>query len=62
MNERVEVFLDNVLTLAGEPADAVREEVRGMLSDCEQLFRAQEANKWDEGRSSTRMSCALPCA
>jgi hypothetical protein len=45
MDERVETFLADVMALEGEPANTVREAVRGVLADCEQLFRAQEANK-----------------
>lgn len=45
MDEHIEAFLAEVLALEGEPADAVREGVRGVLADCERLFRAREANK-----------------
>lgn len=45
MDERVEAFLADVLALEGEPADDVCEGVRGVLNDCEQLFRVQESNK-----------------
>jgi hypothetical protein len=45
MDERVEAFLADVLALEGEEANAMREGVRGVLADYEQLFRAQEVNK-----------------
>jgi hypothetical protein len=40
MDERVEAFLADVLALEGEEANAMREGVRGALTDYEQLFRA----------------------
>jgi len=45
MDERVEAFLADVLSLEGEEANAVREAVRIALTDYEQVFRAQEVNK-----------------
>ena len=45
MDERVEAFLADVLSLEGEEASAVREAVRVALADYEQVFRAQEVNK-----------------
>jgi hypothetical protein len=45
MDERVEAFLADVLSLEGEEASAIRETVRVALSDYEQVFRAQEVNK-----------------
>ena len=45
MDERVEAFLADVLALEGEEANALRQGVRGALTDYEQLFRAQEINK-----------------
>jgi hypothetical protein len=45
MDERIESFLADVLALEGENANAIREAVRVALSDCEQIFRAQEVNK-----------------
>jgi hypothetical protein len=45
MDERIESFLADVLALAGEEPDAVREGVRVALGDCEAIFRAQEDNK-----------------
>ena len=45
MDQRIEAFLADVLALAGEDPDAVREGVRVALADCEAIFRAQEPNK-----------------
>jgi hypothetical protein len=45
MDQRIEAFLADVLALAGESPDAIREGVRVALADCEAIFRAQEANK-----------------
>ena len=45
MDQRIESFLTDVLALAGEELDAVREGVRVALADCEALFRVQETNK-----------------
>ena len=38
-------FLTDVLALAGEDPDAVREGVRVALADCEAIFRVREDNK-----------------
>ena len=40
-----EPFLGDILALAGEEPDAVREGVRVALAKCEAIFRLQEANK-----------------
>jgi hypothetical protein len=45
MDDRVEAFLADVLALEGEEASAIREAVRVALTDCEQVFQAQEVNK-----------------
>jgi hypothetical protein len=45
MDERIEDFLADVFALEGEEVNAIREGVRGILADYEQLFRAQEVNK-----------------
>jgi hypothetical protein len=45
MDQRIESFLADVLALAGENPDAIREGVRVALADCEAIFRAQETNK-----------------
>jgi hypothetical protein len=45
MDQRIEAFLADVLALAGENPDAIREGVRVAFADCEEIFRAQETNK-----------------
>ena len=45
MDQRIEAFLADVLALAGEEPDAVRDGVGVALADCEAIFRAQEVNK-----------------
>ena len=45
MDQRIEAFLADVLALAREDPDAVREGVGVALADCEAIFRAQETNK-----------------
>jgi ethanolamine utilization microcompartment shell protein EutL len=45
VDQRIESFLADVLALAGEDPDAIREGVRVALADCEEVFRAQETNK-----------------
>ena len=45
MDQRIESLLADVLALAGEEPDAIREGVRVAFADCEAIFRAQEANK-----------------
>jgi hypothetical protein len=45
MDQRIESFLTDVLALAGEEPDAVRDSVRVALADCEALFRVREPNK-----------------
>jgi hypothetical protein len=40
MDQRIESFLADVLALAGEELDAVREGVRVALVDCEAIIRA----------------------
>jgi hypothetical protein len=45
MDQRIESFLADVLALAREDPDAIREGVRVALADCEAIFRAQEPNK-----------------
>jgi hypothetical protein len=52
MDQRIEAFLADVLALHGESPEAIREWVRTALTDCEAIFRAQEANK--------RLPLALP--
>jgi hypothetical protein len=45
MDQRIESFLADVLALAGETPESIREGVRVALADCEEIFRAQETNK-----------------
>jgi hypothetical protein len=45
MDQRIESFLADVLALAGETPESIREGVRVALADCEEVFRAQETNK-----------------
>jgi hypothetical protein len=45
MDQRIESFLADVLALAGEAPDAVREGVRIALADCEAIFRTREENR-----------------
>jgi hypothetical protein len=45
MDQRIESFLTDVLALAGEDPEAIREGVRVALADCEALFRVREPNK-----------------
>ncbi len=45
MDQRIESFLGDVLALAGDEPDAVREGMHVALADCEAIFRAQEVNK-----------------
>ena len=42
---RVESFLADVLALEGENPDAIRKGVHVALSDCEEIFKAQEVNR-----------------
>jgi hypothetical protein len=44
MDQRIELFLTDVLALAGEDPEAVREGVRVALADCEAIFPAREDN------------------
>ena len=59
MDQRIESFLTDVLALAGEDPDAVREGVRVALADCEAIFRAREDNKRmkDQAARACRMLC-----
>ena len=45
MDQRIEYFLTDVLALAGEEPEAVRQGVRRALGDCEAIFRAQQRYK-----------------
>jgi hypothetical protein len=59
MDQRIEAFLADVLALAGEEPEAVREGVRVALTDCEALFRAQEPKKRmkDQAARACRALC-----
>jgi hypothetical protein len=58
MDQRIEAFLADVLALAGEEPEAVRQGVRVALADCEAIFRAQETNKRMKDQAA-RVSRAL---
>jgi hypothetical protein len=45
MDDRIESFLADVLALEGENSTAIREGVRIVLTDYEQIFRAQEVHQ-----------------
>jgi hypothetical protein len=45
MDRRIEAFLADVLALAGEEPDAIREGVGVALAKCETFFRLQETKK-----------------
>jgi hypothetical protein len=45
MDERIELFLADVLALEGEKPEAIRQGVRTALTDCEAIYRAQETNR-----------------
>ena len=57
MDQRIEFFLADVLALAGEDLDAIREGVRVAFADCEATFRAQETNKRVRDRAA--LACVL---
>jgi hypothetical protein len=59
MDQRVESFLADVLALAGENPDAIREGVRVALADCEALFRVREPNK--RMRDKAALACRALC-
>jgi hypothetical protein len=52
MDQRIEAFLADVLALAGEEPDAVREGVRVALAKCEAIFRLQEPKKRMRGQAA----------
>ena len=62
MDQRIESFLTDVLALAGEDPEAIREGVRVALADCEEIFRAQEEKKRISlgTLSCPRLLCRLP--
>ena len=59
MDQRIESFLGDVLALAGEEPDAIREGVPVALADCEAIFRAQETNK--RMRDQAARVCRVLC-
>ena len=59
MDQRIEAFLADVLALAGEEPDAVREGVRVALAECEAIFRLQEPKK---RMRTKRLTLAARCA
>ena len=62
MDQRIESFLADVLALAGDAPDAIREGVRVALADCGAIFRAQEVNKRNEGKGCSRLPRLQLCA
>ena len=58
MDQRIEAFLTDVLALAGEDPDAVREGVRSALADCEAIFRVK--TQAHEGQGRSRLPRAVP--
>jgi hypothetical protein len=59
MDQRIEAFLADVLALAGENPDAIRDGVCVALADCEAIFRAQETNK--RMRDKAALACRSLC-
>jgi hypothetical protein len=59
MDQRIESFLADVLALAGEEPDAVRQGVRVALAKCEAIFRLQEPKKRMRAK---RLTPAARCA
>ena len=59
MDQRIESFLADVLALAGEEPDVVRDEVRIALGDYAAIFWAQEPNKLmkDKAAQACRVLC-----
>ena len=59
MDNRIEAFLADVLTVEGEELDAIRAGVRVALGEAETIFRAREAN----GRTKDKAAhaCAALC-
>jgi hypothetical protein len=59
MDQRIEAFLADVLALAGEEPDAVREGVQDALADCEAIFRLEEPKK--RIRDQAARACRALC-
>ena len=60
MDQRIESFLADVLALAGEEPDVVRDEVRVALGDYEAIFWAQEPNKLMKDKAARGCRVAMP--
>jgi hypothetical protein len=58
-DQRIESFLGDVLALAGEEPDAVREGVRVTLAKCEAIFRLQEPKR--RMRDQAAHACRALC-
>jgi hypothetical protein len=61
MVQRIEAFLADVLALAGEDLDAVREGVRVALASCEALFRVRDRRALEARAERHRPAGALVC-
>ena len=59
MDQRIEAFLADVLALAGEEPDAVRDGVRVAFAKCEAIFRLQESKK--RMRDQAAHACRALC-
>jgi hypothetical protein len=59
VDQRIESFLGDVLALAGEEPDAVRDGARVALAKCEAIFRAQEPKK--RMRDQAAHACRALC-
>ena len=59
MDQRIESFLADVLALAGEEPEVIRDEVRVAIGDYEAIFRAQEPNK--RMRDKAAHACRALC-
>jgi glycine amidinotransferase len=59
IDQRIEAFLADVLALAGENPDAIREGVRVARASCEALFRVREPNK--RMRDKAAHACRALC-
>ena len=59
--QTAQTFLTDVLALAGEDPEAIREGVRVALADCEAIFRAQETHKRMKDKPLAHATrCAAP--
>jgi hypothetical protein len=57
MDQRIELFLTDVLALAGEDPEAVREGVRVALANCEAIFREDNKRMKDQAARVCRALC-----